>query len=169
MWMAVPDRLKTALPALAPSRMAITRFQKLQPFLGTKQKMRWCFLSTKNLFSGCGETAMQNKTPRKRIHAKVICNGTIRYTLPLNLMKFALIIIIIINSFMGCFSKLEYIAHLHHKAKNWNCQNKFASATESIAHLEEVRFERRFERCECVWWLNYAEETAPDRQCWIKK
>ena len=56
-------------------------------------------------------------------------------------MKFALIIIIIINnSFMCCFSKLEYMAH--QKANNSNCPNKLVIATESIGHLEEVRFQR---------------------------
>ena len=41
--------------------------------------------------------------------------------------------------------------------------------TQSIGQLEEVRFERWFERCECVWWPNFVRATVPDRWCSIRK
>ena len=39
--------------------------------------------------------------------------------------------------------------------------------TQSVGQLEEVQFQRWSERCECVWWSNFARD--PDRQCSIRK
>ena len=55
-------------------------------------------------------------------------------------------------------SKLVHMAH--YKAKKTNFWKH--THTTSLGQLEEVRFQRWFTRCECVWWSNLEMETVPD-------
>ena len=54
------------------------------------------------------------------------------------------------------FSHARVHTHMH------TCMHR-RSHTESVEQLEEVRYFRCFESCECVWWPNFARETVPDR------
>ena len=59
--------------------------------------------------------------------------------------------------------KTNFRKHTHTRARA-----RAQRERQKVEQLEEVRFQRWFKRCECVWWSNLAWETVSDRRCSIK-